>query len=363
MRYCGRCGLPETYENIVIEESGTCNFCKFYEEHKRTLRDYEKLERQFDREVEAARRQAKENGAKYDCIVGLSGGKDGAYITYQMMHKYGLRVLTFTLDNGFSTDFGRKNIEILLEKLKVDHVWVKPEEEQLRKMYTGSMRLMKNFCSVCFHYCHYYAYLLAGRYRAPLIVNGRTRGQILQKADAEKGIEPFEISHTLKQYEYQMFGRLVEKLDGYSCLDFLPETNATALSYFMYHDVGEEEKMQFLAEKTGWIKPEAAVVHPDCWAHPMAEQCSLKKHGYPVRTGELAVLIREGKMTLQEAARELEKDRENYRQADPGLRKRFEDQIRCQETRQTSGKGYSKAAKDTAPRHQQGRGFGGGDSI
>ncbi len=327
MSGCVKCGLPETYQNIILDENHVCNYCRFYEEHRKEFSDFQALEAQFVKEVEAAKKKAAQHGAKYDCITGLSGGKDGAYITYELQHKYGMRVLTYTLDNGFATDFGRQNIEILLDKLDVEHIWINVKDSTLRQFYSASMKLMKNFCSVCFHFCHYYSHLLASQYGIPLVVNGRTRSQILQSADGEKGIEPFEISRNLKSFEYQMFGKLTDKLDGYSCLDFLPEAEVTSLSYFMYHDVSEEEKMRFLEENIGWIRPKGSVPHPDCWAHPMAEKCSLEKHGYPVRTGELAELVREGKITLEDAVQEREADREAYQTISSEIEERFSKRI------------------------------------
>lgn len=323
MNKCIKCGLPESYQGIVTDHEHVCNYCKFFEKHKEELSDFNALQEKFKNEVENAKKAAAERGARYDCITGLSGGKDGAYITYQLQHKYGMQVLTYTLDNGFSTEFGRKNIELLLEKLDVEHIWINVRDSTLRQFYSASMKLMKNFCSACFHFCHYYSHLLASQYGIPLVVNGRTRSQILQSADAMKGIEPFEISRNLKSFEYQMFKKLVDKLDGYSCIDFLPDKEVTSLSYFMYHDVDEEEKMRFLEEKTGWVRPKSNVPHPDCWAHPMAEKCSISKHGYPVRTGELAELVREGKITLKEAERELAADRETYQEISPDIEERF----------------------------------------
>ncbi len=45
---------------------------------------------------------------------------------------------------------------------------------------------------------------------------------------------------------------------------------------------------------------------------PWREKMSLEKHGYPIRTGELAVLVREGKMTMAEARSVLDEDREQF---------------------------------------------------
>ncbi|MCI9081093.1 MAG: hypothetical protein HFI70_02005 [Lachnospiraceae bacterium] len=323
MKKCIKCGLPEHYQGIILNKNQVCNYCEFYETHKDVFSDYKALEKTFEDEIEKAKKKAAETGAKYDCITGLSGGKDGAYITYQLQHKYGLRVLTYTLDNGFSTEFGRKNIEILLDKLDVEHIWVNVKDSTLRQFYSASMRLIKNFCSVCFHFCHYYSHLLASQYGIPLIVNGRTRSQILQSADSMKGIEPFEISRDLKSFEYQMFKRLIDKLENNSCIDFMPDHEITSLSYFMYHDISDDEKIKFLEENLGWMKPKSSVPHADCWAHPVAEYYSIVKHGYPVRTGELAEMVREGKMQLSQAEKECREDWNMYQVLEPEIEERF----------------------------------------
>lgn len=328
MTHCIKCGLPDIYQGIRIDEKGVCNYCNFYSKHKSELTDMEALEQQFQKRIDIAKQTAKERGAPYDCLVGLSGGKDSTYIIYQLKHRYGMRVLAFTFDNGFSTDYGSENIENALSKLDVDHIRIAMNETQLRQFYTKCVRLMHNFCSVCFHFMHYYSHLIASWNQIPLIVNGRTKGQILQTADREKGIEPFEISHSLKEFEYQMFGRLIEKLDGYSCIDMLPQVQSESLSYFAYHEISEEETMAFLEQAIGWKRPAHGIKHADCWAHAMAEKMSLEKHGYPIRTGELAVLVREGKMTMAEARSVLDEDREQFSQVEPEVEQRFRNRIK-----------------------------------
>ncbi|MDY3918548.1 MAG: hypothetical protein SOZ59_06035 [Candidatus Limivivens sp.] len=327
MKKCKKCGLPSSYQGISFDDQGVCNFCTFFEKHRETLEDLEGLEMQFRQAVERAKQEAAARNARYDCLVGLSGGKDSTYIVYQLKHTYGMRVLTFTLDNGFSTEYGRKNIENALAKLDVDHIRISVNETELRSLYSKSVRLLHNFCSVCFHLMHYYSFQVAAWNQIPLIVNGRTKGQILQSAAGERGIEPFEISHGLKEFEYQMFGRLIDRLEGRSCLDLLPDVQAEALSYFAYHDISEEETMAFLEKTIGWKRPAHGIKHADCWAHAMAEKMSLEKHGYPIRIGELAVLVRYGKMTAEEAEDILEEDRRQFSEVRPETEERFRKRI------------------------------------
>ncbi|MBD5545169.1 MAG: hypothetical protein HDR01_13280 [Lachnospiraceae bacterium] len=327
MKRCKKCGLWENYTNIRFNQEGICNYCEFYENHKESLENKEELERIFLQKMEEGKKKAKEAGSKYDCLVGFSGGKDSTYIIYQLKERYGMRVLAFTFDNGFSTEYGKNNIESALEKLKVDHITFSMSDDKLRKQYTACVKMMHNFCSVCFHYMHYYSYLFAGQNKIPLIINGRTKGQILQCADSTKGIEPFESSHHLKDFEYQMFKGLEDRADKTGRMDYLKDIEAEAVSYFAYHEISEEDTMKFLEEKIGWVRPKGVSGHADCFAHAMAETMSLEKRGFPIRTGELAVSVRRGELTIEEAEEIAKKDQENFQEVPPEIRKRFYDRI------------------------------------
>lgn len=327
MKHCKIYGLGEDYTNIRFNDDGVCNYCEFYEAHKDMLEDTEQLEQAFRQKMEHAKAKARAAGADYDCLVGFSGGKDSTYIIYQLKETYGMRVLAFTFDNGFSTEYGRNNIENALAKLHVDHISFSMDDQKLRKQYSACVKLLHNFCSVCFHYMHYYSYRFAGQHKIPLIVNGRTSGQILQCADSTRGIEPFESCNHLKEFEYQMFHGLEERSDRAGRMDYLKDIEAEAVSYFAYHDVSEEETMRFLEEKIGWVRPQGVSGHADCFAHAMAEHMSIEKRGFPVRTGELAVLVRRGKLTQEEAAAMLQQDFENFREVPQETKDRFYQRI------------------------------------
>ena len=63
----------------------------------------------------------KEEGAtkKYDCVVGVSGGLDSAYLVYKLV-KLGVRPIAVHFDNGWNSETATQNIETLLKKLNVD---------------------------------------------------------------------------------------------------------------------------------------------------------------------------------------------------------------------------------------------------
>lgn len=332
MERCIKCGLPENYAGIRFDKTGTCNYCNFYEQHKSVIEDEDFLEEKFVEKIQQAKKKARENNSKYDCLVGFSGGKDSTYIIYQLIHKYHMRVLAFTFDNGFMTDYGKANIKNALEKIDVDHIMFSVNEKKLRQQYSVCFKMMKNFCSVCFHNMHYYSYLLAHQNKIPMIVNGRTMGQILQAADKTDRIEPFAVNDSLIDFEHQMFHGLEQKAQKTWEVDYLTEIKGIeAVSYFAYHKISEEETRRFLEEKINWQRPRGISGHADCFAHAMAEYMCLQKHGYPVRTGELAVLVRSGELTREEAEQELLQDRENFKEISEETRQRFCNRIGIKE--------------------------------
>lgn len=328
MKKCVKCGLEENYAGISFDENEVCHYCHFYEAHKLEINDEAALNLKFQDKIIRAKEKARENGAKYDCLVGFSGGKDSTYIIYQLVKKYNMRVLAFTFNNGFSTKYGEDNIKNALSKLDVDHITYRMNDKMLRKQYSTSVKMLKNFCSVCFHNMHYYSYLFAHQNKIPLIVNGRTIGQILQCAENTDRIEPFETAKTLKDFEHQMFKGAEEKAEKAWNIDYLKNIEEIeAVSYFAYHNISEEETMKFLEEKIGWKRSGKKGGHADCFAHSMAEYMSIQKHGYPVRKGELAVLVRKGELSILEAEEILARDMEEYSELPQEEKERFYNRI------------------------------------
>ena len=59
-------------------------------------------------------------GKKFDCVVGVSGGKDSSYLLYLVKEKLKLRPLAVHYDNGFDSDTSVSNILRVCEKLDVE---------------------------------------------------------------------------------------------------------------------------------------------------------------------------------------------------------------------------------------------------
>jgi hypothetical protein len=118
LRRCSKCLLPETFPGIDFDENGVCNYCRTYKPVK--VLGEEALVKVLER--------YRGKGDKYDCIVAISGGRDSAYVLHQIVTKYKMRTLALTVDSGFITEEGHRNIKTITEHLGVDHVYIRNEE-------------------------------------------------------------------------------------------------------------------------------------------------------------------------------------------------------------------------------------------
>lgn len=164
------------------------------------------------------------------------------------------------------------------------------------------------------HSIYHHSYLLAGQYKIPLILNGRPKRRILQRADSTEDIEPFETAHDLMGFERQIFREMGVGDPGaiFDKTEFLDDVEAEAVSYFAYHDVSEKKIIHTLEEKIGWVHTGGNGIYPyadraDQAVHDMAARMYMEKNGFPPKTGELAFLVRTGKLTPDQADALLQK--------------------------------------------------------
>ena len=97
MIFCSKCVLPETFPGLQYNESGICNYCL----HTPLPDDDKKNEYLSEFENLLDRTKGKQ---EYDAIIAYSGGKDSTHTMNILTKKYGLKVLAWTLDNGFLSE-------------------------------------------------------------------------------------------------------------------------------------------------------------------------------------------------------------------------------------------------------------------
>jgi N-acetyl sugar amidotransferase len=89
-----------------FDEEGVCLACR-YAEMKDNVIDWEKREK----ELIALCDKYRSSDGSYDCVVPGSGGKDSAFTSHILKHKYGMHPLTVTWAPHTYTDIGWKNFQ------------------------------------------------------------------------------------------------------------------------------------------------------------------------------------------------------------------------------------------------------------
>ena len=127
MKYCRHCVMPDTKPDLKLDADGICNACRSYE--NRTVVDWDLRKKEL---LEVLERYRSKNGANWDCIVPVSGGKDSTYQVIRML-QLGMNPLCVTATTCDLSDIGRKNIENI-KRLGVDYVEFSPNKNIRRKL-------------------------------------------------------------------------------------------------------------------------------------------------------------------------------------------------------------------------------------
>lgn len=118
LQICSRCIYDSRVNGIRFDEDGVCNYChqvdRLAEEYGTgTARGEQELARIISDIKRAGR------NARYDCVIGVSGGTDSSYMVY-LAREWGLRPLAVHYDNTWNSAIATQNIRKVLTALDID---------------------------------------------------------------------------------------------------------------------------------------------------------------------------------------------------------------------------------------------------
>ena len=102
--WCKNCLNMSTRPRITFDSRNWCNACQWMEE--KAEMDWRPREKELVQLLDKHRSTT----GNFDCIVPVSGGKDGSYVAYNLKHKYRMNPLTVTVKPALSLDVGDKNL-------------------------------------------------------------------------------------------------------------------------------------------------------------------------------------------------------------------------------------------------------------
>jgi N-acetyl sugar amidotransferase len=141
MKYCKLCLQPDTRPNTVFTLGGVCPACHYYEQSKEI--DWQE---RYEILLDLVRSTKRAPGQYYDCIIGVSGGKDSTRQALWVRDNLGLKPLLVSLSYPPQqvSQLGVDNISNLIE-MGFDVVLSSPAPETWRKLMRESFFKFTNW--------------------------------------------------------------------------------------------------------------------------------------------------------------------------------------------------------------------------
>lgn len=310
---CTKCLLPTTYPDVSINDQGECNHCVNYK--KQILLGEDLLLHKIKSKT----------GEKYDCVVGISGGKDSCYVAYLAKKVFNLRVVAVSYDFPFMVELARKNARTVCDSLGIELLVVKSHnnfEYNLLRNHFISLAGTGTTWGQCM-FCHYgiEAILnkIAGEYDIPFILSGVTSSEVWWNPGNRIGI----LAKRLKQlpvneklrfafYQCKAYSGLVDQriqfpLKGNNPLNVYSRARVSSgspeiISVFDYIPWDQKVIENTLMEETGWERPNQLLSwRYDCILEPLLDYTFFKEFGISSSGLYLCGLIRAGVINREDA--------------------------------------------------------------
>ncbi len=300
---CVRCVLDSTVPGVRFDENGVCSYCHMHDRLAKTYELSESNKRKFSQLLEKIKDTGK--GKKYDCIVGISGGRDSTYCLYKAK-ELGLRPLAVSVNNGWHASVAQENVRKVVEALDVDLKVITTDWQELRPMYTAFLKAsVPSVCGPCFVGTISYLYKTA--------VEEGIKYIILGASFQTEGIVPLRWNYIDGKY----FENIVKKFADIDTGDYNKTTISNLLNYALikkikviqlplYIEYNNERIAEVNKEKFNWV--DGGGHHFDCMYKPMALHVRNRKFGVDPRKVSYSALVRSKEMTRESALRQLEEE-------------------------------------------------------
>jgi hypothetical protein len=327
VKRCAKCILPETTPQIQFDENGECNFCKTHQKIE-TLGE--------DAFLKLLGKYRGRNG-RYDCIVPVSGGRDSTYTLLKVAKDYKMKVLAVNYENPFTEPQARANIINAVSILNVELVSFKsPKNIHARVFKSGLEALCKKpsagafplLCLGC-KLMWWEIIQVARHNNVSCVIGGLNRYEDSTYKKVALGIS--EKEEWEKTFIKAFSGMLMEifRNPGYMKLPFIPYyiraylfgdpyalgcrlffKNIELTDLFYYLDWDEKEILSRISSELKWEMPKNASSswRFDCKITDLKDYINTSLIGMTEKDDFYSKLIREGKISREEALQRIEKE-------------------------------------------------------
>lgn len=303
-KICKRCVMDDSAIGISFDKDGVCNFCKIHDELEMQYSFGAKSSRDLNGILEKIKKDGK--GKKYDCIVGVSGGRDSTYTLYSAV-KFGLRPLAVHFDNGWNTEIAVKNIKNVCQKLNVDLFTYVADWEEFKDLQRSFLKASVSDADVPNDWTIFSVlFQAAAKEGLRYIVHGhsfRTEGSSPLSWTYMDGKYLMDIHKTFGSRKIKSFP--IMTISDFIYYSFFKNIRQIRLLYFLPYD--EKEILKVLKTEVDWIDY-GGKHHESKFTGFFQSYILTRKFNIDKRKLHFSALIRSNQMFRSEAINEIRKD-------------------------------------------------------
>ena len=308
---CKRCILDTTVSDIWFDESGECKYCKIHDELEKAHPLGSGLKKELDQMIDKIKRVGRKQ--LYDCIVGVSGGRDSTY-TLLVAKKLGLRPLAVHFDNGWNSDISVRNIKKACVKLNVDLYTVVADWEEFKDLQISFLKASTPDADIPTDYAIYSVlYDMAKKEGIKYILNGHSF--------RTEGTSPISWTYMDPLYVrdvHKKFGKIKQ-------IKSFPHMSVANLQYYIwvngirefrlmeYIDYNKNNVDKILKDELEW-EYYGGHHHENHYTKFFQSYYLPNKFNIDKRKTELSALVRSGQITRDEALLEIESSNYKFEQ-------------------------------------------------
>ena len=300
--YCKRCVMDSSVPGVRFDAAGVCSYCHMHD----------KLEAMFPLGEEgqailqgmAKTMRAKGKGRKYDCVVGVSGGRDTSYCLYYVKEIMGLRPLAVHFDNGWDSEISKTNLAKVCDGLDVELHTIIMDWPESRDLTNTTIRACVPYIDLTDDIG-----IASALYRTA--AKEGVRYIILSHSFREEGITPLLWNYVDGRYTRSLIKRFgTMEYKQFKNVDlhhmfywiFCKGIRVVNITNY-YNDVGAHVE-ELLAEQYGWV--DTGQHHMDNEMFALVYYYARHKFGFDWRVVELSAKVRTGVVSREQALAALE---------------------------------------------------------
>ena len=115
---CSRCVQDTRVPDIIFDDKGVCNYCHLHDRMEQEYPNDQRGEKKLNKLFQKIKKQK----GKYNCVVGVSGGRDSTFLLWMAVRKWGLKPLAVHFNDGFDNPIAGENMLKACKKLDIDFI-------------------------------------------------------------------------------------------------------------------------------------------------------------------------------------------------------------------------------------------------